>query len=178
MKDLKYQFVIPYSHTKHIDVTAVLSDKIISSNGNGHEKKSAFDNLLPDEELITEKSIHHAFARFYSHYKTLMVATSTGFHILRPEKIVYFEYQKTSKQWMVVLSDHNTHLLRRATVAEDIMGYSALFFRINQQQIINLDYLSSIENKVCTLTVKVKPQNKLQLSRNYYKQLLERMELI
>ena len=107
-----------------------------------------------------------------------LIATITGFQKLRLDQIGYFEYQKDKKQWIVVLTDHSRLQLKRNTKAEDIINYSSSFIQINQNHIINLDYLSNIDDKICKLFPPFHKEDSLVISRTYLKTLQEKYELI
>jgi len=107
-----------------------------------------------------------------------LIATITGFQKLRQDQIGYFEYEKGKKQWFVVLTNH-THLqLKRNTKAEDIIKYSPEFVQINQSQIINLDYLSIIDDKICHLLPPFHKEDSLVISRTFLRALQDKYEMI
>jgi len=85
---------------------------------------------------------------------------------------------KDRKLWEVSLNDGSNFQLKRNTNADDILNYSLKFIRINQQIIINLDYLNKIEGNLCRLSASVSIADKLSISRSYMKSLLERVEVI
>jgi len=109
---------------------------------------------------------------------TFLIATVSGYQKLRPDQIGYFEYQKGKKQWFVVLTNQSRLQLKRNTKAEDIINYSPVFIQINQSQIINLDYLSVIDDKICHMFPPFHKENTLIISRNFLKALQERFKLI
>jgi two-component system LytT family response regulator len=156
---------------------------------------SAFDYLLKPFE---QEEISLVLSRFFNQVLTLqakssfqtsmyqmnkstriyLIATITGFQKLRLDQIGYFEYQKDKKQWIVVLTDHSRLQLKRNTKAEDIINYSSSFIQINQNHIINLDYLSNIDDKICKLFPPFHKEDSLVISRTYLKTLQEKYELI
>lgn len=103
-----------------------------------------------------------------------MVSTVTGYKVLHLEQIGYFTYQKDRKQWMAILNDQSQLLLKRNTNANDILRYSHSFMQINQQQIINTDYLSMIHDRRCILYPPFNHASDLCISRNFYGALQER----
>ena len=107
-----------------------------------------------------------------------MVSTVTGYKVLHLEQIGYFTYQKERKQWMAILNDQSQLLLRRNTNAGDILRYSPSFMQINQQQIINVDYLSMIHDKHCMLYPPFNHATDLCISRNFYGALQERFSML
>ena len=156
---------------------------------------SAFDYLLKPFE---QEEISLVLSRFFNQVLTIqskssfqtsmsqmnkstriyLIATITGFQKLRQDQIGYFEYVKAKKQWFVVLTNH-THLqLKRTTRAEDITNYSTTFVQINQSQIINLDYLSIIDDKICHLLPPFHKEDSLVISRTFLRTLQDKYEMI
>lgn len=156
---------------------------------------SAFDYLLkPYEDLefqlvmdrfFKEKMkaqpytyFHETLAQLLPTNDSFMVATPTGYQKLGLKQIGYFQYPKDKKQWEVVLTDQSRLQLKRTTKAEDILKYSASFSQINQHQIINVDYLSTIEDKSCRLLPPFNGGDLLEISRKYMKELQDKFEFI
>ncbi|WP_297909743.1 LytTR family DNA-binding domain-containing protein [uncultured Parabacteroides sp.] len=109
---------------------------------------------------------------------TFMVATITGYQILRLEQIGYFEHVKGDKQWYVVLHDQSRLQLRRNTTAEDILGYSPVFVQVNQQIIINLNYLTMIDGRFCVLEPPFDQRRDIVVSRHFFKVMQKKVELM
>ena len=156
---------------------------------------SAFDYLLkpydPEElrsvlnrffkhiiKQKTENLFHNSIYQLNRSDHTYLIATITGYQKLRLDQIGYFEYQKKKKQWLVVLTDLTRLQLKRNTKAEEIINYSPNFIQINQSQIINLDYLSNIDDKICQLLPPFHKENSLVISRTFLKELQEKYEMI
>jgi two-component system LytT family response regulator len=134
--------------------------------------------IIPDEIFQIVKASHQAFYEYFSKQRIFMVATATGFHVLRSEEISYFEYIKERKQWAAVLTNKSILHLKRNTKADDILLYSLKFVRINQQMIVNIDYLQKIEGNLCRLSISNENEERLIISRSYLKALQERVEVI
>lgn len=107
-----------------------------------------------------------------------MVSTVTGYKVLHLEQIGYFTYQKERKQWMAILDDQSHLLLKRNTKAINILNYSTSFLQINQQQIINTDYLSIIQDRRCVLFPPFNNAHDLCISRNFYGTLHEHFSIL
>ena len=84
-------------------------------------------------------------------YSKFMITTDSGFQIVDLNEILYFEYLGEKKRWTVVLSNKSQFILKSNTNAESILTYSSYFVKINQSQIINITYLSTIYEDSCTL---------------------------
>ena len=72
----------------------------------------------------------------------------------------------------------DTLCLKRGTSAENILGYSQLFFQISQSTIVNINYLAAIDGKNCTMLPPFDSSTNLKISRNYLKKLQEKLNLI
>ena len=194
MAQNNHQIVIPLSSSHWLEVTSrICTNKHVADGENpespirqaavGITAKAA-SNELPAHEAIPEnvlkvvESVHDAFSNLFAHRRTFMISTTSGFQLLRLDQILYFEYDKKKKQWVVILTDSTWMQLKRSTVADDILNYSPSFIRINQQQIINIDQLVAIDGNECRLSNPVVIAQKLAISRTYFKALQERIEII
>ena len=134
-----------------------------------------FDQALKEQ---SQNSFQHSISKPDQTNHTYLIATVTGFQKLRLDQIGYFEYLKEKKQWFVILTNQSRLQLKRNTKAEDIINYSPIFVQINQSQIINLDYLSMIDDKICLLFPPFHKEQNLLISRAVLKALQEKYELI
>ena len=137
---------------------------------------SRFFNQVLKEQA--QSSFQTSISQLSQTNNTYLIATVSGFQKLRPDQIGYFEYLKEKKQWFVVLTNYSRLQLKRNTKAEDIINYSPVFVQINQGQIINLDYLSMIDDKICLLFPPFHKEQNLLISRAFLKALQEKYELI
>ena len=139
---------------------------------------------LPDLDKIYEKIIQiikksrAANTLLTNRQQSYMVATSTGFQLLCLNRIVCFDYQPEKKQWIIWLTNQTQLPLKRNTTAGNILNYSPAYVRINQRQIINLDYLERIDDRLCHLTGFCRIINPLIISRSYLKELQKKVEVI
>jgi two-component system, LytTR family, response regulator len=158
-------------------------------------RSSAFDYLLkpyqPEElETVIDRFLAHTaqehsqsdvqtnLSRILSFTDSFMIDTVTGSQLLKIDQIGYFEHQPHEKCWSVSLISDTSYLLRKATRAEDILGFSNNFFQINQYQIINLDYLSAINDKECLLLPPFDRRYSFKISRKFYKELQQKMNFL
>lgn len=158
-------------------------------------RESAFDFLLKpygkeDFEIVVNRFLADreskrpartfcdSMSRVLPSSQTFMVATISGFQILRLEQIGYFEHMKKEKQWCVVLHDQNRLLLRRNTKAEDILSYSPSFVQVNQQIILSLNYLTMIDGKFCILAPPFEQRKDIAISRHFLKIMREKVSLL
>ena len=130
------------------------------------------------KEQTKTGSFQQAIAQLNQANQMYMIATVTGYQKLRLDQIGYFEYLKEKKQWLVVLTNQNRLQLKRNTSAEDICNYAPAFIQINHNHIINIDYLSNIDDKTCRLYPPFHKENSLVISRTFLKTLQERYKMI
>lgn len=128
-------------------------------------RSSAFDFLLkpymPDElDKVMERiradfSAGRVAEQNISELTMRMPASSSGrfaiqtvnsLMFLRPSDVLYFEYSGIRRCWSVVLSDLKGHRLRMSIKARDILVLSKSFVKVNSDTILNIDYLSYVEN--------------------------------
>ena len=124
-------------------------------------RASAFDYLLKpyqSEELlqIVERVKHEkgnnpinfeqAMHQLLNKDCKFAVQTVNNLLLLRDSEILYFQYSNENRCWNMILTNMKQHRLRLSTKARDILNLHPSFIRINTDCILNIDYLSSIEN--------------------------------
>lgn len=187
-----FTFAFPLDQSNCLEVTLKVINKLsITAENTSHPIAPVHDDIVtpfetktpdlsevPDQIIQAVKKAHTAFTLRTSRQQSFIVATATGFQLLHLHRIVYFDYQPDKKQWLLWLNDHTQLPLKRNTIAENILNYSPGFIRINQRQIINLDYLDRIDGRSCQLSFHPANGNQLIISRSYLKGLQERVEVI
>lgn len=157
-------------------------------------RASAFDYLLKpyqSEELlqIVERVKHEkgnnpinfeqAMHQLLNKDCKFAVQTVNNLLLLRDSEILYFQYSNENRCWNMTLTNMKQHRLRLSTKARDILNLHSSFIRINTDCILNIDYLSSIENSTlrCILYA---PFNDLELiaSRRHYSKIKEALKLL
>ena len=104
--------------------------------------------------------------------------TITGLLILKRSDVIYFQYNNDLRSWQIFLSDNRVSKLRSIITSKEILNISSSFLQVNQNVIINIDYLVSIDmNSRCLFC---SPYNNLNItiSRRYYSKLKEVLEII
>lgn len=155
-------------------------------------RNAAFDFLLKPykkEELDAiihrlretppqNKSFEASMERLLNEDRKFALQTMTKLLFLRFSEIVFFQYLEENRCWQVMLTNMNRYRLRLNIKSKDILALSDSFLRINTGCILNLEYLSSIENHTmkCLLYA---PFTHLELyvSRRFLAKIRERMEL-
>ena len=187
-----YSFAFPLDHSQCLKVTIQVLEKQIMSLENSAQpyrlvsrnstEKNEIEisglHELPGNIVQAINTAHRASGNRTAMPQSFLASTATGYQLLRLNQIVYFEYLTDKKTWIVLLTDQTQLSLKRNTVAETILSYSPDFIRINQQHIINLNYLVRIEDKSCQLSAHIDTKNRLIISRNYMKGLQERVGVI
>lgn len=148
-------------------------------------RESAFDYLLkPYTEteflMVINRFLHYMQSEekngsFQDSLSTLynkdnshaLITTIKGYRSLKFEDIGYFEYNKEKKHWFVILENQRIQL-KRNTSAEDVLKLAPVFTQINQQQIINISYLDSIEGRKCIMMPPFEKADNLNISRNFF----------
>ncbi len=134
-----------------------------------------FDSVDKEDKL---SSFIDSLSQLIPENRTFLIATITGYITLRQEQIGYFEYVKENKHWYITLQNGKHIQLKRNTKAEDIIKLSKSFAQINQQQIINIDYLTMIEGKKCVLYPPYEEKTDLIISRSFLKSVQDKFNLI
>ena len=157
-------------------------------------RASAFDYLLkpyqPDELKqiinrvrkkidINTNNFEQSMRRLLSDDSKFALQTMTSLLLLRRSEILYFRYLDDTRCWQVTLTNMEHHRLRMTIKAKEILNLSQSFVRINSNCILNMAYLSSIENNTfrCILYA---PFNQLEIiaSRRYYSKIKETLEVL
>lgn len=120
---------------------------------------SAFDFLqkpyFPEElneiiRRVIEKKIDDTSEELYYSAKDnelLAMPTNTGYDIVKKTDIVMFKYNSSARLWQVINNNNKQYKLKANLKSKDILNLKSSFIQVSQNCIINLDYVSSIENK-------------------------------
>lgn len=107
--------------------------------------------------------------------KPLLITTITNDKvILRPQNIGYFRYNSERKLWEIILDDFRHVILKHNTTAEVILNYGAEFIQIHKTYIININYLSMIQDSTCIMLYPFNTVTELKVSKIYKKKLLDK----
>lgn len=112
------------------------------------------------------------------HYPTdkpLLITTITNDKvILRPQNIGYFRYNSERKLWEIILDDFRHVILKHNTTAEVILNYGVEFIQIHKTYIININYLSMIQENTCIMLYPFNTVTELKVSKMYKKKLFDK----
>lgn len=157
-------------------------------------RSSAFDYLIKpyqQEELsnIIERiktqpkkakiNIEQSIRRLLTNDRKFALQAISGLLLLRASEVLCFHYIDNMRSWQITMTDFSVHKLRTGIIAKDLLSFSPSFMQINQECILNADYISSIENKTLKCVL-YPPFNNLNIhaSRRYYSKLKEQLEIL
>lgn len=125
-------------------------------------------NQLPQPSLLRLPADERKFA-----FQTL-----TGLLILRGSEILLFQFSPTNT-WEVMLTDRSIYALRAHTTAGDLLSVSPSFLQVRQSCIINVYYLTFIENQSLRCIL-YPPFNDLDIiaSRRFYAQIRNTLPIL
>lgn len=157
-------------------------------------RASAFDYLLKPyqtnelkqivERIKREKTnnpinFDQAMRQLLSNDCKFAVQTISRLLLLRRSEILYFQYSEDIRCWQMTLTNMEQYRLRLSTKAKDILNFCPSFIRVNTDCILNIDYLSSVENNTlrCILYA---PFSHLEISasRRHYSKIKEALNFL
>ena len=111
--------------------------------------------------------------------KKMAVQTVSKLMLLTIEEVLHLQYSRTQRAWLITLTDGTTHRLHQNTTAEDLLALHPSLARVSQGDIVNLTYLTAIENNTqrCRFC---SPFEEIEIyaSRRNFAKLKEKFELI
>ena len=156
-------------------------------------RRSAFDYLL---KPYKEKELEEIIERLVMAHAAPGIGTNSADHrhgaprkiavqaisellLLTVDEILYTEYHKTARNWRLILTNGTEHQLRKGTSAEDILKLHPSLVRVSSSCIVNLNYLSAVENSTqrCRLCAPFDNQE-IYASRRYFSKLKEKFEML
>lgn len=156
-------------------------------------RRSAFDYLL---KPYKEKELEEIIERLVMAHAAPGIGTNSADHrhgaprkiavqaisellLLTVDEILYTEYHKTARNWRLILTNGTEHQLRKGTSAEDILKLHPALVRVSSSCIVNLNYLSAVENSTqrCRLCAPFDNQE-IYASRRYFSKLKEKFEML
>ena len=121
-------------------------------------RHAAFDFLLKpykQSELrtIIDRLVHEELTTFQGILqggqplqRKMAVQTVSQLLLLTIEEVLHFQYNRTQRAWMITLTDGSTYRLHQNTTADDLLALNPSLARVSQGNIVNLTYLTAIEN--------------------------------
>lgn len=156
-------------------------------------RSSAFDFLLKTykqedlscviERIIEEvesAEINKALVPCYDlQQRKLAIQTVSELLLLTIDELLTLQYNRDVRSWTVMLTDGTQHRLRQSTKADDLLALHPSLAKVSSNCIINVTYLSAIEN--ATLRCRFRPpfdNMEIYVTRRSFNKLKEKFELI
>ena len=157
-------------------------------------RASAFDFItkpyLPEEldaivlrvkENISENhnNIESMLQKLLNQDDRFAVQAVTGVMMVKYDDVLLFEFPKNKRNWELLFTNGKRLTLRATITSKEILSVTSSFIQINQNCIINIKYLASIENR--TYKCKFYPpydNTEVIIKPKYYKQIKEMMDVL
>ncbi len=157
-------------------------------------RASAFDYItkpyLPEElDLVIKRvkqysdenqnSIEHLLQKLVHNDSRFAIQAVTGVVMVKYEDVLLFEFPKNERNWTLRFTNGKQLTLRATVTSKEILSVTPSFVQINHNCIINITYLSSIENK----TLKCKfypPYEDIEpiIKPKYYKKIKDMLDIL
>lgn len=99
--------------------------------------------------------------------------------LLHRQEILCFQYFDDTRCWQMILTSMEKHRLRSNTKAKDILMLCPDFIRVNPNCILNIDYLSSVENGTLRCILYAPFNNfTIVVSRRHYSKIKETLQML
>lgn len=155
---------------------------------------SAFDYItkpyLPEELEAVVSRVKKSIAESRNNIENLLqklinqddrfaVQAVTGVMMVKYDDVLLFTFPKNERNWTLSFTDGRQLTLRTTITSKEILSITSSFVQINQSCIINIKYLSSIENR----TYKCKfypPHEKIEaiIKPKYYKKIKDMLDML
>ena len=140
------------------------------------ELRTVIERLMKNDALVGAgdgMQVKHPIER------KMAVQTVSNLLLLTIEEVLHLQYSRTQRAWLITLTNGSTHRLHQNTKAEDILALHPSLARVSQGDIVNLTYLTAIENNTqrCRFC---SPFEEIEIyaSRRNFAKLKEKFELI
>lgn len=156
---------------EHKKVTIVVEE--------GKEFKRLSDDLagFTEVRIVNAADVKQSLSKLLvqDNYR-LAILTITGLILVKPDEILLFEYDE--RYWHVLLTDRVRYKLKINTTAKDILNFHYSLAQINQNCVVNLNYLQFIENTTNKCVFRSAFSDITQsVSQRYYKKLKDQPTL-
>jgi two-component system, LytTR family, response regulator len=146
------QVIFYTAHNKYLlDAIRVSAFDYLLKPYDENEFRSVIKRYLNYLDKNSNTSFNQELFKILPDNNMFMVTTVNGFQFLRIEQIGLFTYQNERKVWSILLNNNSIVYLRRNISAKDLLKHSDVFVQINRENIINIHYLSFINDKECVL---------------------------
>lgn len=130
----------------------------------------------PEKEKL---NFEQSMRRLLTNDRKFALQTISGLLFLRANEVFCFQYVDTIRSWQITMTDLSVYKLRTGIIAKDLISFSPSFMQVNQECILNTDYILSIENKTLKCIL-YPPFNNFDIhaSRRYYSKLKGQLEIL
>lgn len=143
------------------------------------EELDGIVNRVKDKILTGQANTEQFKFHLAKNDRKFAIHTVTGLLLLNRMEVLYFEYLNKLRSWQLMHTNFSTHRLQLNTTSKDILNMNESFVQVSRDYIINIEYLSAIENKTyrCSL---YPPFNKLEIfaSRRYFALIKETLDIL
>ena len=78
--------------------------------------------------------------------RKVAIQTVNQLLLVTMEEVLHFQYSRSLRSWMIILTDGSSYRLHQTTTADDILKINPKLAKVGQGDIVNLTYLIAIEN--------------------------------
>lgn len=151
---------------------------IVVEDGNSFERLSNDLADFKEVKIVDAMSIEQTLNKLLFHDNKLAIQTITGLMLVKSEEIILFQYLNESRCWQVLLTDRKTYKLRVNTTAKNILDIHTSLAQINQDHVVNLNYLQFIENttNICVFRTPYSDITQI-VSQRYLRKLKDKLSL-
>jgi len=103
------------------------------------------NRLLANGQKRTE--LQQSLRQFIKINDRFAIHTLTGLMFVRFDDVLLFMYIKDQRYWLMKLTNGESYKLRTNVIAKGLTSLSDSFIQINQQCIVNINYVLTVENK-------------------------------
>ena len=121
-------------------------------------RHQAFDFLLKPykieelrsiiERLMADTEVQRSYPRLPANenLRKLAIQTVSNLLLVTVDEVLHLQYNRAQRAWMITLTDGNVYRIHQNTTAEDLLQLHPSLARVSQGCIVNLTYLTAIEN--------------------------------
>ena len=169
--------------------------KAVINNDYLESRTSVFDfitkSYLPEElesdllrlkKNIAEnyKKIENKLKKLINHNNRFAIQAITRVQMVKYDDVLLFDFTKNKRNWNIVFTTGKRITLRATITSKEILSITQSFVRVNQQCIINIKHLASIENKSlkCVFYSPFENIEEVTVKPKYYRQIREMFDVL
>ena len=165
---------------KQINKTIVVDDDMpVETLKKGAEVITEMKEVETTKPDVPEQVVLQEQPKSYFLDDRFAVQAVTGVIMVKHDAVLLFEFPKHKRNWELLFVNEKRLTLRATINSKEILSITPLFIQINQNCIINIKYLASIENR--TFKCKFYPphdKTEVTVTPKYYKQIKEMIAVL